>query len=193
MAPRPEVLDAHEAATFLGAHVETVRRLARRGDIPSFKVGKDWRFHRESLLRWFEEQRPRSRLPHLLIVDGGAKMHRAIARVAERIGCVVHSATDGAEALAFVAHTAPALILLDLKMPKMNGPQFLAELRASHPYLPVIIVTGHPDSKLMAEAMRYGPLLLLSKPIEPAQLERALRLALGEEALKGRTRIAGTP
>ena len=52
----PEVLDAHEAATLLSAHVETVRRLARRGDLPSFKVGKDWRFTREALVRWSERQ-----------------------------------------------------------------------------------------------------------------------------------------
>jgi two-component system CheB/CheR fusion protein len=55
-AHAPEVLDAHEAATLLSAHVETVRRLARRGDIPSFKVGKDWRFKREALVRWAERQ-----------------------------------------------------------------------------------------------------------------------------------------
>ena len=56
MTPNPEVLRAEEAAAFLCAHVETVRRLARRGEIPSFKVGKDWRFYRQALLRWIEEQ-----------------------------------------------------------------------------------------------------------------------------------------
>ena len=38
-----DVLNAKEAATYLKAHVETVRRMARRGDIPAFKVGKNWR------------------------------------------------------------------------------------------------------------------------------------------------------
>jgi two-component system CheB/CheR fusion protein len=53
-----EVLDANEAATLLSAHVETVRRLARRGEIPSFKLGKDWRFKRAALLHWAERQPP---------------------------------------------------------------------------------------------------------------------------------------
>ncbi|HEY3356560.1 MAG TPA: chemotaxis protein CheB [Polyangia bacterium] len=53
------MLDAHEAAALLSAHVETVRRLARRGAIPSFKLGKDWRFHQEALLRWSEGQHSR--------------------------------------------------------------------------------------------------------------------------------------
>jgi excisionase family DNA binding protein len=51
---KSETLDAQEAATLLNAHVETVRRLARRGEIPSFKLGKDWRFDEKALLRWIE-------------------------------------------------------------------------------------------------------------------------------------------
>ncbi|MBI4776937.1 MAG: helix-turn-helix domain-containing protein [Deltaproteobacteria bacterium] len=47
-----DVLNAKEAADLLRAHVETIRRMARRGDIPAFKMGKDWRFHRQALLRW---------------------------------------------------------------------------------------------------------------------------------------------
>jgi excisionase family DNA binding protein len=55
-----DVLNAKEAAAFLKAHVETIRRLARRGEIPAFKVGKDWRFHQDALRRWSEEQNPRT-------------------------------------------------------------------------------------------------------------------------------------
>src|SRR5512133_3899518 len=74
----PGVMDAIEAAALLSAHVETVRRLARRGDIPSFKVGKDWRFKREALLRWSERQpvgkEPTALMPeHDAVVDEGAR------------------------------------------------------------------------------------------------------------------------
>ena len=50
------VLNAKEAAEYLKAHVETVRRMARRGEIPAFKVGKDWRFQKEALKKWTETQ-----------------------------------------------------------------------------------------------------------------------------------------
>ena len=50
------VLTAKEAASFLKAHVETIRRLARREVIPAFKVGKDWRFHAEALKKWSKGQ-----------------------------------------------------------------------------------------------------------------------------------------
>ena len=50
--PKPEALTAQEAAVLLNAHVETIRRLARQGEIPSFKLGKDWRFHEAALRSW---------------------------------------------------------------------------------------------------------------------------------------------
>ena len=56
-----EVLNAQETAAFLGVHVETVRRLARSGALPSFKVGKNWRFRRDALLQWIDEQQPDTR------------------------------------------------------------------------------------------------------------------------------------
>lgn len=181
------VLNAREAAAFLKAHVETVRRLARRGEIPSFKLGKDWRFSKDALQRWSEgQQRQHSHgnLGFVLIVDDDTKVCRTLSRMLERIGCSTRYATDGAEGLELVAREAPDLILLDLKMPDMNGPQFLEKLRQTHPDLPVVIVTGYPDSELMAQAAQYGPLMLLAKPVEPTQIERTIRLVLGEKAIE---------
>jgi excisionase family DNA binding protein len=52
-----DVLNTKEAAGFLKAHVETIRRMARIEEIPAFKLGKDWRFHKETLRRWMAGQR----------------------------------------------------------------------------------------------------------------------------------------
>ena len=48
------------------------------------------------------------------------------------------------------------------------------------PDLPVIIVTGFPDSELMTRAMELAPVMLLAKPVESALLERTVRVALGD-------------
>jgi len=53
------VLNAKEAAAYLKAHVETIWRLARRGEIPAFKVGKDWRFYKDALRSWSIAQSPK--------------------------------------------------------------------------------------------------------------------------------------
>ncbi len=190
-------MSAREAADFLKAHVETVRRLARRGAIPAFKVGKDWRFRRAALQRWTEQveglerpERPARSAPPatgggVLIVDDDDILRRLMAHTIERLGLRAREAADGAAGLEQVARQTPELILLDLVMPGMNGPAFLKRLRATHPELPVVIVTGYPGSRLMLEASRYCPLLLLPKPAERDQIARTVRAVLG-----GRVRTA---
>jgi excisionase family DNA binding protein len=178
----PHVFGITEAAAFLGAHEQTVRRLARRGAIPSFKVGKDWRFRKEALMRWSEEQqRARAGRCSVLVIDDEEKICTALVRVVERFGCRARHAPSGAKGLELVAQDVPDVILLDLKMPDMNGPQFLDELRKTHPDLPVVIVTGYPDSELMKEAAKFAPVMLLAKPVEAELLQRTVRTAVGEK------------
>jgi CheY-like chemotaxis protein len=90
------------------------------------------------------------------------------------------NAGSGMEGLLAVAREVPGLILLDLLMPEMSGAEFLKILRTSQPDLPVAIITGYPESVLIAEAMQYGPLLIISKPIAEHQLKSLLHVALGE-------------
>jgi excisionase family DNA binding protein len=176
----PEVMNTQGTASFLGVHVETVRRLARCGDLPSFKVGKDWRFRKEALLRWTDSQQACRPSGLVLIVDDDEKICRALVRIVEGVGCKAQSTTDGRSGLEIVSRTRPDLILLDLAMPGMNGPQFLKELRLTHPNLPVVIVTAYPDSELMAEAMKHGPLLLLPKPFEATEVEKIVGVVVGD-------------
>jgi FixJ family two-component response regulator len=63
-------------------------------------------------------------------------------------------------------------------MPVMNGPQFIAEIRKTGFRTPVIIVSGYPDGALMMEACRFGPLMLIPKPIEKSMLLSAANMAL---------------
>ena len=188
-----QVFGITEAAAFLGAHEQTVRRLARRGAIPSFKVGKDWRFRREALLRWSEEQQRGGGRCSVLVIDDEEKICRAMGRLLTRFGCRVQQATAGKEGLELVVQEAPDIILLDLVMPEMNGIQFLKLLREAHPELPVVIVTGYPDSELMQQASQYAPVMLLAKPIDAALLERTLRSVLGEKLASTNNETAVTP
>ena len=175
-----EVFGITEAAAFLGAHEQTVRRLARRGAIPSFKVGKDWRFRKEALLRWSEEQqRARAGRCSVLVIDDEEKICKALVRILAGFGCHARQALTGAKGLELVAQDVPDVILLDLMMPDINGAQFLEELRKTHPEMPVAIVTGYPDSELMQQAMQYAPVMVLPKPVDQVLLERTVRVALG--------------
>ena len=176
-----EVLNITEAAAFLGAHEQTVRRLARRGAIPGFKVGKDWRFRKGAILRWSEEQQRGGGRRSVLIIDDDEKVCRAMGRLLERSSCRVRQTTSGATGLELVAQDVPDLILLDLVMPEMNGIQFLELLRQTHPDLPVVIVTAFPDSDLTMRATQYAPVLLLAKPVDPELLRRTVRTVAGNK------------
>jgi len=173
-----QVLNAKEAADFLRAHVETIRRLARKGDIPAYKIGKDWRFRRDALMDWAETYRWHLKPDVVLIIDNDAGVRKLLKRFLEVDGYRVCLASDGAEGLAWLKRESVDLILLDLKMPGMNGPAFLHEFRKEQGTLPVIVVTGYPDSDLMLEAMKYGPLTLIAKPIDREQVIRTVHTAL---------------
>jgi len=139
---------------------------------------------RKALVRWADEQGQvetgRSDYS-VLVIDDEETVCQALSRMLARFGFHTRTATRGADGLGLAAHETPDLILLDLQMPDMNGPQFLEKLRALHPDLPVVIVTGYPDGELMQRASRHAPLLLLSKPVEQELLERTVRTAIGEK------------
>ena len=172
------VLNASQAAAEFGAHVETIRRLARRGEIPAFKIGKDWRFRRDDLLAWVRTHHLRRSPLSILVVDGEAAVCRVIRQMLEPAGYRVLTAPSGPEGLDALARNTVNLVLLDLNMPGMDGPSFLEELNRAHDGMPVIVVTGHPDGNLMARAMALGPLMLLAKPVSKQALLSAVHTVL---------------
>jgi len=180
-------LTVRQAAKLLGVHEETVRRLARRGEIPSFKVGRSWRFRREVLLRWADDQAEvevevevETGAKRILIIDDNEPLCRGLARLLKRLGFEPHWALQGQAGLRLAHELAPHAILLDLMMPGMDGATFIARLREHHPTLPVIIITGHPQGDLMLRAMQHPPVLLLAKPVAREQLERTLNAILSQ-------------
>lgn len=174
MKKNKEILNTLEAADFLRAHAESIRRLARKGEIPAFKIGKDWRFRRESLLNWAETHHIRQKQPCVLVIDDEQGIRDLIRRFLEAGGYQIKLASNGVEGLRLLENNSIDLILLDLKMPEMDGPEFLRRCRENNPNLPVIVITGYPDSDLMAEAMHYGPITLLAKPVEREHLMNAV-------------------
>jgi excisionase family DNA binding protein len=173
-----EVLNTQEAAELLGAHVETIRRMARRGTIPAYKIGKDWRFRKRALLTWSETNPTIKKPLGILVIDDDTSVCRLIQRMLTPLGYRVVTAQNGREGLDHLQTTSIDLILLDLEMPIMNGPAFICELKKIRPDCPVIVVTGNPDGHLMLEASRYRPLLLIAKPFDKKMLLSAVELAL---------------
>ena len=176
-----DVLDAAGAARYLKINVQTVRRLARNRDIPAFRVGGAWRFRKTWLDGWAEEQQGarKPRRKHVVAIDDEQIVLDFIERALDHEECTISLARTGAAALELMARGAPDLVILDLAMPGMDGPDVLAAVREAHGAVPVIILTAYPDSELMNRAVQHSPLMLLTKPPKLQQFLEATRTVLG--------------
>lgn len=116
----------------------------------------------------------------LLVVDDEAPIRDVAARIARRMGLQVVEAEDGAQALtAFAAHANDvSVVLLDLTMPGMGGAEVLAELRLTHPALPVIIASGYDRDDALAEIGDDPAVRFLPKPFDASALRGYIDAAM---------------
>ena len=174
------VFDVKEVAKYLGMHEGTARRLAREGKIPAYRVGGVWRFNRDQLDRWAQEQQPPTGRRLVLAIDDDEDILKIIRRALEPRGFKVITVPTGAEALELMKRGTPDVVLLDLKIPDMEGAEILREIRSNYGDLPVVVVTAYPDSDMMQRALEYSPFTLLAKPVGTKLLLQTVRLALGQ-------------
>jgi response regulator RpfG family c-di-GMP phosphodiesterase/tRNA A-37 threonylcarbamoyl transferase component Bud32 len=122
-----------------------------------------------------------ARVHRVLIVDDEPSI-RMLCREVFKGSAICEEAADGAEALEVIARNAPDLMLVDVKMPLMSGPELLHRVRANPPManLKVIMFSGQTSADEMAEMMLGGADDYLTKPFSVPQLigrvEAALRL-----------------
>ncbi len=81
-------------------------------------------------------------------------------------------ATNGPEALEMLKTLSPALMMLDIKMPKVHGLEVLKQIKQLKPKLPVIIVTGYQSVEMAQEALRLGAADYIPKPFESISLQK---------------------
>ena len=136
----------------------------------------------------------------VLIVDDHPVVRRGLRVLLEvQDGIeVVGEAGDGAAALALAAEHAPDVILLDLKLPGMDGIAVLGELRARDSAARVLVLTSATEPASASLAVRSGAAGMLYKDVDPDALVRAIRsvhdghLLLAPEAAGSLVRSAGT-
>jgi DNA-binding response OmpR family regulator len=87
-------------------------------------------------------------------------------------------AKDGEEALAAIGRQAPDLVLLDIKMPKLDGMDVLRRLREQPGAPPVLMLTAYQSVELAREAINLGARDYLTKPFDREQVRAAIRGAL---------------
>ena len=97
---------------------------------------------------------------------------------------VVGTAADGEEALALAGELRPDVILMDLRMPRLDGVEATRRLRASHPEIKVVVLTTYADDRSVLDALRAGALGYLTKDAGADEIRQALqRVASGQAAV----------
>jgi two-component system response regulator FixJ len=112
------------------------------------------------------------RLVHL--VDDDEAIRRSVGFMLKTSGFQVRTYESGVDFLKSATSLDPGCILLDIRMPGMDGLEVLGALRAKGVSLPVIIMTGHGDVSLAVQAMKAGALDFIEKPFEKAVLLSAI-------------------
>ena len=126
----------------------------------------------------------------LLIVDDEQTIRRTLRYFFEKKRYEVFEAEDGASALELAASTQPDVVLLDVRLPDMDGLDVLPKLKDTAPGAVVLIMTAHGDAEMAREAIRKrGAFWFFSKPIDMVMLELQVDQALEHAQAKREGRL----
>jgi DNA-binding NtrC family response regulator len=114
----------------------------------------------------------------ILVVDDEKLIRWSVAERLQRGGYEVLSAESGEQALEVVATTPPDLILLDVRLPGIDGVQTLQRALSLHPEVAVLMMSAHSTVDVAVEAMKHGAIDFLVKPFPFQQLDEAVERAL---------------
>ncbi|MBI5787700.1 MAG: response regulator, partial [Candidatus Schekmanbacteria bacterium] len=107
----------------------------------------------------------------ILVVDDEATIRTGIAQALGKEKMTVHTAADSREALEILATQPLGIVLLDIKLPDMDGVELLKIIRREYPEIEVIMVTGYPAIQSAVECIRHGAMDYLVKPFRLDELE----------------------
>jgi len=119
----------------------------------------------------------------ILVVDDEEIVIQSCLRVLSGCGFQIDAARDGLEALSMINENGYDVLVLDIKMPKMDGMAVLQQVKEAHPDIDVIMITGLHEIETAVQAMKFGALDYLPKPFDPEELELVVARAFERRQL----------
>jgi two-component system nitrogen regulation response regulator NtrX len=124
----------------------------------------------------------------ILVIDDEAAIRDSLRMILEYEDYQFVGAGSGQEGLAAVPREHPDLVLLDIKMPGMDGMEVLRKLHAMDESLPVVMISGHGTTATAVEAIRSGAIDFLDKPLSSERVIVTLQNALKQSELRSENR-----
>ena len=121
---------------------------------------------------------PKARVPRVLIVDDEGDIRETLSDLLAADGYTIHTAVDGAAALAAVLEHQPDLVLLDVDMPRLRGVEALVAIREISPATRVIMMSGKAALDEAKRALAAGAFDYVTKPFDLRYLDQAIRTAV---------------
>ena len=125
----------------------------------------------------------------ILIIDDEKAIRRTLAEILSYEGYKIEEASDGEDGLKKFSSTTFDVVLCDVKMPKMDGLEFLEKAKEINPDVPIVVISGHGNIETAVEAVKKGAFDYISKPPDLNRLLITLRNALDKQTLVTETKV----
>lgn len=128
-------------------------------------------------------------MANILIIDDEKAIRKTLSEILGYEGYTIEEASDGEDALKKFSATTYDLVLCDIKMPRMDGLEFLEKAKQVNPDVPIIMVSGHGTIETAVEAVKKGAYDYISKPPDLNRLLITLRNAMDKNTLVAETKV----
>lgn len=183
------LMDIKQTADYLQMNKMTVYKLARQGKIPAFKVASEWRFRKDLIDEWlmgqlkgdlrFKKSAIEKKLNPgrtVLIVDDEQVIRDFFASTLTEYK--VLTAANGEEGLSVIKKEKPDLVLLDIRMPGIDGIETLKQIKQISKDTAVIMLSAHGTLETNLEAARLGAYGSIAKPFDLSDMKSVIKSAL---------------
>lgn len=169
------LMTVKETAEYLRIPLPTVYYLVQRGQLPAVQIGGRWRVKKDAIdrdvLRSDEQGQPT-----VLVVDDDTGLQSMFKLFLKKQGFSRLVVGTGKEAIAALQKQKFDLCFLDLQLPDFTGDEVYKQAKEIDPELPIVIITGFPDSQMLDNILKHGPVTVLKKPLEVEKLQQTLRM-----------------
>ncbi len=169
-----KLFSAIQLAEYLNLKPVTIRRKAKKGQIPSIRIGNRLRFNKQQIDKWLI-QTSIKRPVEILVIDDEPLICRLFKDSLRNHDYQVTAVLSSSEALELLGKRHYDMIFLDLFIPELDGAELFHRIRQVDNHVPVIIITGYPDSDLMRKALEHGPFMVMKKPFKSDNIINAVR------------------